>query len=385
MLKCFIGHSEDPDSVSAIAEVIGQLRANLGEAMPQAGILFAAIDFEHDLILQQVTAAFPQIELIGGTTDGEISSLLEFQQDSLTLMVFCSDTITISAGIGQKVSEDVAIAAKNAVEQAIAAHEEPVKLCISIPESLTVGGDSILDALKIALGADIPIFGGLTADQWQMKQTYQFFKSEVHSDAVPVLLFSGAVKFSHGIASGWQPIGKPGIVTKAIANIVYEIDHQPAQAFYSRYLGAMLPSLEYPLALFDRDDGDRHFMRAPIGLEDPEIGSIHFLGYVPTHSIVQITEATHDTIIAASQQSFDQAIATYPGDSPEAALFFSCAGRRRILGSRTAEEYGQIQRSLEKALPSCGFYTNGEIAPLRDQGISCFHNETFITLILGEV
>lgn len=333
--------------------------------------------------MQEITKAFSNIELIGGTTDGEISSLLEFQQDSLTLMVFCSDTITISAGIGQKVSEDVAIAAKNAVEQAIAAHDEPVKLCISIPESLTVGGDSILDALKITLGDDIPIFGGLTADQWQMKQTYQFFKSEVHSDAVPVLLFSGSIKFSHGIASGWQPIGKPGIVTKAINNIVYEIDHQPARDFYSRYLGSLLPSSEYPLALFE-SNSDRYFMRAPVGLEDPEIGSIHFLGCVPTNSIVQITEATHDAIIAASQKSFDQAIADYSGTTPEAALFFSCASRRRILGSRTAEEYGQIQRSLTNILPSCGFYTNGEIAPLQNRGISYFHNETFITLILGE-
>ncbi|MGB2924027.1 MAG: FIST N-terminal domain-containing protein [Limnothrix sp.] len=122
--------------------------------------LFAAIDFDHALILQEITKAFPSIELIGGTTDGEISSLLEFQQDSLTLMVFCSDTITISAGIGQKVSEDVAIAAKNAVEQAIAAHNEPVKLCISIPESLTVGGRFDFRCTQSDVGRRRPDFWG---------------------------------------------------------------------------------------------------------------------------------------------------------------------------------------------------------------------------------
>ncbi|NET40377.1 MAG: hypothetical protein F6K19_52010, partial [Cyanothece sp. SIO1E1] len=33
------------------------------------------------------------IELIGGTTDGEISSMLGFEQDSLVLMVFCSEQV----------------------------------------------------------------------------------------------------------------------------------------------------------------------------------------------------------------------------------------------------------------------------------------------------
>ncbi|NJR66826.1 MAG: translation initiation factor IF-1 [Leptolyngbyaceae cyanobacterium CRU_2_3] len=43
---------------------------------PQAGILFAAIDFDHELILRRIQQAFPGIALIGGTTNGEISSVL---------------------------------------------------------------------------------------------------------------------------------------------------------------------------------------------------------------------------------------------------------------------------------------------------------------------
>jgi hypothetical protein len=242
MLKFVVGHSNDPDSEFAVSEVLEQIHTTLVGASPQAGILFAAIDFDHVLILDRIMKAFPDIALIGGTTDGEVSSVLGFEQDSLTLMVFCADDITITAGIGRGVSKNALAACQSAIQQASAAHIEAIQFCISLPESLTTSGELILDGLKQTLGERVPIFGGLTADQWRSQQTYQFFHTEVCSDAVPVLLFSGPILFSYGVASGWQPVGTPGRVPKAANHVVYEIDHQPAFDFYQRYLGILLHS-----------------------------------------------------------------------------------------------------------------------------------------------
>jgi hypothetical protein len=388
MLKLAVGHSNDPDSPTAISEVLEQISVALAGRSPTAGILFAAIDFDHTLIVHRIVEAFPDINLIGGTTDGEMSSVLGFEQDSLTLMVFCSDLITITAGIGRGVSKDAIAATQTAVQQGSANHQEAIKFCISLPESLTTSGVTILDGLKQTLGEQVPIFGGLTADQWRSQQTHQFFQTEVCNDAVAILLFSGPIRFSHGIASGWQPIGKRGRVIKAEANVVYKINDQSALDFYRHYLGPLPPSSEYPLALFDADS-DRYYMRAPSGIYDPTLGSITFFGDVPEQSVVQITETTHNDILAASQQSIQQALESYPGHTPVAALLFSCASRRQILGRRTREEYERVQnyliQSLSHPLLSCGFYTNGEIAPLQQNGVTHFHNETFITLLLGEV
>ena len=383
MLKTVVGHSNDPDSLSAIIEVLEQCQQSLSGASPQAGILFAAIDFEHTLILNQIHETYPGIELIGGTTDGEMSSILGFEQDSLTLMLFCSDNITIRAGIGRDISQDLNCAIQTAIVQATTGHTEPIKLCIALPESLSTSAVLILDSLNQALGGKVPIFGGLTADRWQFKQTYQFYNTEVCSDSIPILLISGPILFSHSIASGWNPIGKRGKVTKASQNVVYEIDGQPALEFYHHYLGKMPPSLEYPLAVFDVDE-THYYMRAPSGVYDPAVGSVTFFGDIPEQAIVQITETTHDRILSASRTSMMQALENYPGKEPAAALYFSCCGRRQILGTRTKEEYALTQTCLTQALPSCGFYTNGEISPLAQQGISYFHNETFITLLLGE-
>ena len=383
MLRVSIGHSHDPDSQAAISEILKQIHVELAGVSPNAGLLFAAIDFDHTLILNQIITAFPGIALIGGTTDGEMSSVLGFEQDSLTLIVFCTDIIRISAGIGCNLSKDVSAATSAAVQQASAIHTSEIKLCISLPESLTTSSALILDSLTQALGEKVPVFGGITADQWRFQQTYQFFQTEVYSDAVPILLFSGPILFSHGIASGWHPISRPGQVTKAERNVIYEIDGQPALKFYQRYFGTLPPSSEYPLAIFEANS-NQYYIRAPNGIYDRDVGSISFFGDVPVGSKVQITETTHDAILSASQLSTQQALDDYPGDSPATALFFSCASRRQILGVRTEEEHNRAQKSLKQSIPNCGFYTNGEISPLQKNGSTYFHNEAFVTLLLGE-
>ncbi|MEM8638171.1 MAG: FIST N-terminal domain-containing protein [Cyanobacteria bacterium P01_G01_bin.54] len=382
MFKVVVGHSNDLDTQDAIAQVLAQCQAELGEQTPQAGIVLSAIDFDHGQVLHAIKAAFPDLELIGGTTDGEISSVLGFEEDSLTLMLFCSDRITLRAGIGTQLSQDLDAAVQMAVTHATQRQSEPIRLCLTLPESLTANAVTILAALKAALGSEIPIFGGLTADQWRFKQTYQFHDTNVYSDAIPILTVAGPVVFSHGVASGWQPIGKTGIVTKVEANVVYEIDQKPALKFYQYYIGDRTPSSEYPLAVFE---GDRYYMRAPSGQYDAAVGSVTLFGDVPEGATVQITETTRDEILQASQNSMQQALDHYPvGQQPSAAFFFSCASRRQILGRRTQEEYQLAQSCLTQALPSCGFYTNGEIAPLQQQGPTHFHNETFITLLMGE-
>lgn len=383
MLNVVVGHSNDPDSLSAITEVIEQCHHSLGDKLPQAGIVFAAIDFDYEIILQEIVQAFPGIELIGGTTDAEISSVLKFQQDSIALMLFSADDIEIYAGLGRELSKDPILATEQAVTQAKAKikNQASSQLCLTVPESLTVDGVSIVEGLKLALGNNIPIFGGLTADQWKFKKTYQFFQTEILNDAVPILIFSGKFLFSQGVASGWHPLGKKSQVTKVEKNILYEIDGKPALEFYHHYLGGLPPSGEYPLAVFESET-EEFYMRAP-SFYDMQNGSITFLGEIPKNAFVQIAQASRDEILGAAKTSITNALKNYPGTKPDAALFFSCAARRQLLGTRTIEEYQLAQEFLSTDIPGCGFYTHGEISPLNSGGETRLHHETFVTLLIG--
>lgn len=393
MFKAYVGHSNDPDSKFAVLEVLEQCLEALAGEVPQAGVLFAAFDFDHQLILDQIQTTFPQIELIGSTTNGEMSSVMGFQEDSLTLLLFCTDRLEIRAGLGRETSKNMAGAVDEAIATATAKLSSPPQLCLTFADGLTVSGVSMLEALKQGLGAQVPIVGGIAADNYVLEKTYQFFQGEVVSDAIPILLFSGELLYSYGVASGWQPIGKQSLVTKAEGNIVYEIDGQPALDFYEYYLGIDRFSGGYAIHALAIVEADltNFYLRAPVKY-DREAGSITFFSDIPVGAIVQNTTAVRQDILKATETSFQSALAGYPGDSPAVALLVSCAARQRLLGTQANEEFEIVKANLPAGLPCCGFYSYGEISPLVDATApragghkeTQFHNQTFVTLLLGD-
>ncbi len=105
MLIAASGHSEDIDTLSAFAEVREQCEVVLKGKAPQAGLLFAGIDFEHQELLEAINEAWPGIELIGW--DGELSSCLGFREDSISLLLFASHTIDFASGLGSSTENQV--------------------------------------------------------------------------------------------------------------------------------------------------------------------------------------------------------------------------------------------------------------------------------------
>jgi hypothetical protein len=380
MLKTVVGHSNDPDSANAMAEVMAQCRVALAGQRPQAGILLAAVDFDHELLLNRIQQTFPGLDLIGCTTDGEVSSTLGFQQDSVLLTLFCSDVLDIRAGIGRNLSHHPPTAAQQAIDQAKS--DRPPQLCLTIPESLTTSGVATITSLKAILGDNFPIYGGLAAEEWQFKRTYQFYQTEVLQDALPILLFSGsALYFSSGVASGFQPVSQPGRVTKSVGLTLYTIDDQPALSFFRRHFGDLNPSPEHPIAVFD--EAQQHFYLRGFSGYDPVAGTITSFAEIPEQAIVQIATASREEILLGAKVSMQNALANYPGTAPEVALLFSCASRRKILGTRAHEEYQLIQTCFDRPITSTGFYTYGEIAPLTQFGATQLHQDTLVTLLLG--
>jgi len=380
-----VGHSEDVDTESALEEVIAQCKRDLNGRQVNAGLLFAGIDSEHQELLNGINAAWPGIELVGCTTAGEFSSRLGLQEDSVCLILFGSDTVEITAGVGHEMSKDIPAACRRAVSEARRKTRQNPALCIALPESMTASGPQVLTALKAELIGNVPVIGATAGDQWQFEGTYQYCGKKVFSDALPILLFSGPLTYSFGVASGWMPIGEPGRVTRSEGAVVFEIDDLPAMAFYRKYLGeAAKPSGECPLAILN-DGNEIQYLRAPAGVSIEAAEEITFFGDVPQGERVQITVTDRDAILAGCRYSIQEAKNGYPEDKTlEAAVFFSCGARKLLLGTRTAEEAVIIGEEIGKGVPMCGFYGYGELGPVGSNSRdSMFHNETFISLLMG--
>lgn len=385
MLKVSVGHSIDPDSESAIQEVIETCLHDLAGSAPNAGILFAAPDYDYQVLLKRLNDAFPDLELVGGTSNSELSSIEGFQQDSLVLTLFSSDTIEIRAGVGLNVHDDPKASAQQAVKTATEHLIQPLKLCLTFPDGLKANGSSVVDCLQHALPSRLPIVGGTTGEQFQYEETYQFFKDQVLNDSLPILVFAGDLKIACGVSGGWRTIGAKGTVTQASGNTVYEIDDQPARQFYSKYFGdlSLEPADLTGLAVFAANEENFYF-RGPQQINDSEETSITFFGDIPQNSTVQLIEADREDLIESAKTLVLDTLPHYPGNKPDALLCFSCASRRMLLGRQANLEHEMIQSTLAtNTVPIAGFYTYGEIAPFKPTSDSYFHNYSLVALFLG--
>ena len=384
MFSAAVGHSEDTDATAVANELVDRCTAQLGGAPPKAGLLFAAIDFDHQALLDQIDRRIPGLELIGCTTDGEISSEMGFREDSATLMLFASDTVDLTTGVGHMMSQDLAAACRDAADAAKAKTTRRPRLCVTAPEGLTSEGHALTETLQQAVGPDVPIFGAMAGDQWRLKQTKQFYGTTVLSDAIPVMLFSGEFTFSYGVACGWKQVGDAGRVTRSTGAVVHEIDGAPAIDFYRKYLGSGVnPSAELPLAILDSHD-QIEYLRASWGVVDEATGAVTFLAAVPEGARVQVTVTDRDSILKGCLESLSIATSNLPdGATADFGLFFSCAARKVMLGTRTEEELKLIRGALGAQVPLCGFYGYGELSPQQGNPTgSKYHNESFVSLLI---
>lgn len=384
MFRMVVGHSDEVDAAEAVASVVAQCTECLDGATPSAGLLFSrGSDFEE--LASGFAEAYPGVDIIGSTSLGEMSSILGYMEDSVTLALFVSDSVDITDGLGTGLSVDPKGAVRRAVEEARGKTDREPRLCITTPSVARLPRNLLAD-LRAELGDGVTVLGGGATPMTMAGGAVagrQFFNSRVVEDAVPVLLFSGPLIFSFGLDAGWRPVGKPGRVTKATLGVVYEIDGEPAVAFYERYLGAgVRPTSANPLAVFE-DDSDDFYLRVAFA-RDKEPGALTVRDGLPEGARVQLTVTVIEEIFGGARSAFQRAVKAYPeGSDPEAVLLFSCAIRKYLLGTRTGQEFDIARTEFGDTVPICGFYSLGEIAPLEAGTPTRFHNETMVAVLLG--
>jgi hypothetical protein len=390
MFRMAVGHSDDIDLDDALATVFDECDAALDGARPCAGLLLASWDADHRAMVDSIRGHYPGIELAGTTSLGEMSSVLGFSEDSVGLALFASDAVDITAGLGRDVTTDPVGAVRSAVADARSRTAQAPSLCVAMPTVAAVEASVIIDALRAELGPDVPIFGGgaapqdATADPRDRRgEGRQIVGDVVTEGAIAILLISGPLAYSFGVDTGWRGVGPRATITQVSDAGVVEIDGRPAIDFYERYLGIAAPAIANPVAVFETPDADRCYLRTPIAY-DRETGCILFFGAIPEGATVQLTLASTEEIFDGARASIGDALASFPaGRTPEAALVYSCATRRFLLGTRVAGEIDVVRSALGAATPVAGLYCMGEIAPQAAGERSRFHNATLVSILLG--
>ena len=379
------GQSDAYEPEEALESALRQCEAKLGDREPHVGILYTSfLDIDHGILLERILERFPGIGVTGCTTDGEFSDVASYGMEGVVLgLMGFENGGHCSLGIGEGVADDTASAVSNAVDMAMNGLQGNPGFCVTMPDGLSTFTNPVANSLNQALEG-VTIVGGSAGDCFRVERTYQFFGKKTLSNSLPVLLFSGQVKFSCGFASGCRPIGPEFIITDVEGAAVKHIGDRSALGLYREYLGEEELDIRdiapFSLAVYDKGETG-HYMRAPAAIDvDNEI--VHFAAEISVGAMVRLTRMGREEIIRAARESAEKALAAYPGH-PQAVLLFSCTSRRQILGTRTSEEWRHVFEVFP-GVPFMGFYTYGEFCPLDGRNRTHFHNSTFVTCCIGE-
>jgi len=151
----------------------------------------------------------------------------------------------------------------------------------------------------------------------------------------------------------WNTIGSSMTITKADANIVYEIDYMPVEEVYRYYLGDEItdnfPSsvIEFPLVKVE--DGV-HVARSVV-TKNEKNGYI-YAGHFKDGDKVKFAIGNIENILSKSNNLHNN-IAENP---IEATFIYSCSVRKMFIGEQLNYEFGLI----EQMAPTAGFFTYGE-------------------------
>jgi hypothetical protein len=262
-----------------------------------------------------------------------------------------------------------------------------------LSDGLNVNGSELVAGISKAIGAGIPLTGGLAGDGADFKETLVGADCTARARTIAALGFYGsAIRVGHGSAGGWDLFGPRRHVTKSSGNVLFELDGEPALDLYERYLGPEeskgLPSsaLLFPIQVYDLNEPDSAVVRTVLAI-DRETRSMTFAGDIPQGWTAQLMRGNLDRLAAGAADAARQARdGLNAADSDHRlSILVSCIGRRLLMGQRTIDEVEAVGAELGCDTQRLGFYSYGEISPHAKSGHCELHNQTMTVTTLAEV
>lgn len=348
---------------------------------PKLGLIFSSIDKD----LPGICEVFDQhdIDLFGCTTAGEILNDQIYDTSIVGLLFDLAPEnyqLFLAANADQS-TYDKAYATGQFAHQTF---ENPAIVIAS--GGVAVNAQDIVDGLKAGLGREVPIFGGLAADDLNLKQTCVFSRKGISDNGLLALVFDNSKISITGLAiSGWEAIGDIHTVTKADGNVIYTIDDEPALEVFIKYFGyfdnfdlkgkpVSTISAQYPLQVL-RTDGTT-VLRSPL-IGDEKEKSLTLAGGVSVGDQFRFSISPGFDVIDQTVKAFGNYRKKV--EQADALILFSCKGRHAALGPMIEDEVKGIYDHWKA--PMIGFFSYGEIGATENSTCN-FHNETCSLVVI---
>ncbi len=337
--------------------------------------------------ISYIRAIYPNAEVVGCSTSGEIC-----QEE-----VFTGQIVSTAVWF-EKTRISIAKARINSMEDSFAIGEELARQLdgehlvnvMILSEGLNINGSELTKGLNNHFRDRIPVTGGLAGDQANFSETVIVHNAPGEKNVVLAIGFYGeSLRIGYGSMGGWDSFGVDRLVTRSTANILYELDGQPALELYKKYLGhhaADLPSsaLLFPLSIRMKNS-ETPLVRTILAVNESD-GSMVFAGDIPEGEYVRLMRANFDKLIEGANGAAEMSAVSLQNSAPDLAILISCVGRKLVLKQRVEEELEIVREVIGSDTTMTGFYSYGEICPVKPSDFHCeLHNQTMTITVFKEV
>ena len=291
-------------------------------------LAFADHDYFHDpACFSELRNIFPQARIVGCSSAGSVLGTSISDGDIVATAVAFEN-----AGVNLVV-EDVEEGAEIDVLAAAMVKKlqhADLRHVFVLSDGLKVNGSDLAAGLNSAVSDDVAATGGLAADGPRFGETWVMADSPAKRGRIAAIGFYGDLTVKCGCYAGWEEFGAERVITRSEANVVYEIDDQPALDLYKKYLGSQaseLPAsgLRFPLSV--RPDKDSTPIIRTLLAVDESRKSLTFAGDVPVGHLCKLMKTNLDNLIDNAAMAAQVAD---PGAHHDGGLCLvvSCVGRR---------------------------------------------------------
>ena len=394
-IRVGLGLSTEKNHFKAAKEATNQAEKMLGSIRVDLAVVFSSIQFAYANTPRIIAGLLGDIPIIGCSSLAVISGQGVFRHGLAIMLLSLTDNIYFSSGVTKEISKkSITGAGEELGEKLLYGFKSiPRVVGVVLSDGLIPQSSQLLTGLQHKLGSSFPLAGASASDNLAFQKTFVYFNREVLNNAACGILLGGKFSFGLGVKHGWQPLGKPHIVTRSNGNVVYEIDGAPASRMYEDYFACDLNKLRqelkrisilYPIGIYLPGEYE-YLLRNILSVENN--GSLVCQGDIAQDSQIRLMIGTKESCLSSTQQAIEEVKKGLRGHISRFILIFESVSRYTLLGRQVNKELGMIKNAFSEGTPIIGIYTYGEQAPLRAlnyEGKTHFHNQTITILGIGE-
>ncbi len=392
MIRTGIGIGTGDDAYKAGLEACDELTQTLPMGAGSAVLVFSSVSFDQDRLLEAIKKRFPDAEIVGCSTAGEISSDGLSAERSVVVMGITSDQLKFYSSAGHHILWNPKEAGAQVAGDIQYRSHGYVRSALLFLDVISGRGEEVVEGAYDRFGNTFPIFGAAAGDDLLFFETYQYHDGKVYSGSVVGLGIAGKYSIGFGNDHGFLPIGVKRLVTRAEGTTLYEIDGRPAVDIYKEYFGEeYIPNLReellsgiavsYPLGVTMPGKNER-VLRNPIFIDSK--GAITFTANIPVGSEVRIMLSGKEEILASAERAAKQALKGIDNKKPAGAIVIDSIARKKLLGGAADEEIRVIQQTIGRDVPIAGFYGYAQVGGVMESGMLPFHNAAISVILIAE-